>query len=141
MANTNSLSFPNLFNVSQNKVSVAEDTASIVNRTRLMMLTEPTELYHSPDFGLGLKEHLWKYNNENEVAIIKDKFIQQLRLYEPCVIPEKTQFISGLLYTGTDTQNIHHDHNILKLTAVISTIYGDTLELDIDALRQEMFKQ
>lgn len=141
MANTTSLAFPNIFNVSQNKVAVTQDTASIVNRTRLLMLTQPTELYHSPDFGLGLKEHLWKYNSDNEIAIIKDKFINQLRLHEPSVIPEKTQFVDGLLYTGTDTSNIQQDYNTLKITAVISTKYGDTLELDIDSLRQSIFNR
>lgn len=139
MSNTTSLNFPNLFNVSQNKVAVAEDTASIVNRTRLLMLTQPTELYHSPNFGLGLKEHLWKYNSDNEKAIIKDKLIQQLRLHEPCVIPEKTEFIDGLLYSGTDTDNITHDHNSLKMTAVIATKYGDKLDLDIGELQKSIF--
>lgn len=139
MANTTSLSFPNLFNISQNKVAVAEDNASIVNRTRLMMLTQPTELYHSPNFGLGLREHLWKYNNNNEKAIIKDKLIQQLRLHEPCVIPEKTEFIDGLVYSGTDTDSITQDYNSLKLTAVIATKYGDTLDIDIRELQKEIF--
>lgn len=139
MANTTSLNFPNLFNVSQNTVAVVEDTASIVNRTRLMMLTQPTELYNNPNFGLGLKEHLWKYNNGNEQEIIKDKLIHQLRLHEPCVIPEDTQLIDGLLYSGTSTNQHQQDYNSLKLTAVLSTVYGDKLNLDIHKLAQEIF--
>lgn len=61
---TNSLSFPNMFDVARNKVGVISDNESIVNRSRLLILTEPTELYHNPDFGVGLKRHLWHYNTE-----------------------------------------------------------------------------
>ena len=57
MANTSSISFPNMFDVTGNCVSVVEDSQSIVNRTRLLMLTEPTELYMNPDFGVGLKKY------------------------------------------------------------------------------------
>ena len=75
MANTTSLSFPNLFDVARNQVSVTEDVQSVVNRSRLLILTEPTELYNNPDFGVGLKRHIWQYNNDNQKAIIKDRIL------------------------------------------------------------------
>ena len=62
---------------------------SIVNRSKLLILTEPTELYNNPDFGVGLKRHLFQYNNENQKAIIRDRIVEQLRLHEPCVDPDK----------------------------------------------------
>lgn len=79
-----------MFDVARNKVGVLSDNESIVNRSRLLILTEPTELYHNPNFGVGLKRHLWHYNTENEKAILKDRIVEQLRLHEPCCAPDKT---------------------------------------------------
>ena len=58
MAETTSLAFPNMFNIATNQVSVIEDTTSVANRTRLLILTEPTELYNNPDFGVLPYQHL-----------------------------------------------------------------------------------
>ena len=69
---TSSLNWPNIFDVSRNRCAVAEDNASIVSRTKLMILTEPTELYMNPSYGVGLKRHMFKYNTENEKQIIKN---------------------------------------------------------------------
>ena len=88
MASTTSLSFPTMFDVARNTVSVVEDTKSVVNRTRLLILTEPTELYMNPDFGVGLRRHIWQYNVDNQKAIIKDRIIEQLRKHELCVKPD-----------------------------------------------------
>lgn len=127
---TNSLNWPNMFDVSRNRCAVAEDNASIVNRVKLMILTEPTELYMNPTYGVGLKRHLFKYNTENERAIIKDRIVQQLKLWEPEVDADKTEFADGLLYTG-DQNSIKQDYNQLNMTITLRTIYGDTLTVDL----------
>lgn len=125
---TNSLAFPNIFNVSQNKVAVLEGNASIVNRSRLLIMTEPTELYNNPDFGVGLKRHLWQYNTENQKAIIKDRIIEQLRKHEPCCTPEKTTFADGLLFSEQSSLP-EQKYNELEMTVGIASIYGDMLEV------------
>ena len=56
---TNSLAWPSMFDVARNKVSVIEDNQSVVNRSKLLILTDPTELYMNPNFGVGLKKYLW----------------------------------------------------------------------------------
>ena len=133
MANTNSIAFPNMFDVARNKVSTISDNASIVNRSRLLILTEPTELYNEPNFGVGLKQYLWHYNTANTKAIIQDKIIDQLRLHEPCCVPEETQFSDGLLFTGSsDSINRMQDNNRLKMTVAIQTIYSQTADIDFD---------
>lgn len=131
MANTTSLKFPNLFDVSRNRMSIAEDNSSIVNRVRLMMLTDPTELYMNPSYGLGLKKYLFQYNNDNVLAIIQDKLIEQLRLWEPCVDADKTVVQRGLLISGSDNSDAQ-DHNHLKFTVILTTKYGQKLEVNID---------
>ena len=133
MASTTSLSYPYLFDVARNVVSVAEDTAAVVNRTKLLIQTEPTELYMNPDFGVGLKRHIWQYNNENQKAIIKDRIIEQLRLHEPCVKAEETQIADGLLFTGSDDGVTYsQDFNRLKMTVALKTVFGDSVEVKLN---------
>lgn len=132
MAYTNSWAWPNIFNVSQNQVNVVEDNKSIVSRTRLLILSEPTSLFNSPDFGVGLKRHLWQYNTENQKAIIKDRIVAQLKLNEPSVFPEKTQYANGLLFTGSPSDDINQDYNQLKMTVALVTNYNETLEVTVE---------
>lgn len=133
MASTNSLSFPYIFDVARNSVSVAADTASVVSRVKLLILTEPTELHMNPGFGVGLKRHIWQYNNENQKAIIKDRIIEQLKLHEPCVIADETQIADGLLFTGsTDSGLPAQDFNRLKMTVALTTVFGDSVEVKLN---------
>ena len=133
MSRTTSLNFPNLFDVSRNKVSVIKDNSSVVNRCRLLILTEPTELYNSPTFGVGLKQYLFQYNNENTKAIIRNRITDQLREHEPCVEADETSFADGLLLTGSISDNLaEQDYNELKMTVGLHTIFGDTLTIDIN---------
>lgn len=127
---TSSLNWPNIFDVSRNRCAVAEDNSSIVSRTKLMILTEPTELYMNPSYGVGLKRHMFKYNTENEKALIKDRIVAQLKLWEPRVDADKTQFSDGLLYTG-DINTIGQDYNTLNMTISLMTTYGDTVTVEL----------
>lgn len=127
---TSSLNWPNIFDVSRNKCAVAEDNSAIVNRVKLMILTEPTELYMNPTYGVGLKQHLFKYNTENEKALIRDRIVEQLKLWEPRVDADKTEFSDGLLYTG-DVNTIGRNDNTLNITITLRTTYGDSLNVDL----------
>ena len=116
-----SFAFPNMFDVSRNTVNVYTDTKAITTRVKLLMLTDPTELHMVPNFGLGLKKYLFTYNNDNTIALIRDKLIEQLRLWEPAVIPEETKVERGLAYTGSATEESEVDINHLKLTVTLTT--------------------
>ena len=134
MAETTSLAFPNMFNIANNQVSVLENTTSVANRTRLLILSEPTELYNEPDFGVGLKRHLWKYNNDAEKGLVKDRITQQLRLHEPCVYPDKTQYSDGLLFSGDQTQhNPALDSNTLALTVALQTKFNEEVNITLNS--------
>ena len=130
MANTTSLAFPRMFDVSQNKVSVLSDSVSIVNRTRLLMLTDPTALYNEPEQGVGLRRYMGRYNTENVRAEVKDRIVEQLRVYEPCVVPDKTEWTDGLIFTG-QPNDIRIKPNKLEMTVALKTIYDSTASLDI----------
>lgn len=132
MALTNSIAFPNMFDVARNKVAILQDDDSIVNRTKLLFLTEPTELYKNLNQGVGLRQHLWKYNTDNVGAMIRDKIVEQLRLHEPCVFPDQTSFSDSLL--SEETGNVEHfnDANRFKMTVGLKTIFGTTAEVITD---------
>ena len=130
MANTTSLAFPRMFDVAQNKVSVLTDSISIVNRTRLLMLTDPTALYNEPEQGVGLRRYIGRYNTENVRAEVRDRIVEQLRAYEPCVVPDKTEWADGLIFTG-QPDDIHIKPHKLEMTVALKTIYDSTASLDI----------
>ena len=130
--NTTSIGFPNLFDVSRNRVATISNNASVANRVRLLLLTEPTELYMNPRFGVGLKRFLFQYNNENVIAQIKDRLIEQLRLWEPCVDADKTTVVRGLVYSGRSVVEAAAETNRLNLTITVYTIYGDKLDISVN---------
>ena len=132
MANTTSWAFPNMFDVSQNRVATLEDSTSIVNRTRLLILTDPTSLYNEPTQGLGIRRFMGQYNTENKKAEIRDLTVEQLRLFEPCVVPDDTQWASGLMFTGQIDDN-RIKANTLEMTMSLRTIYDSTVSVDLNS--------
>lgn len=131
-AKTTSWAFPNMFNITNNQISIIEDSASVANRTRLLILSEPTELYNNPDFGVGLKRHLWKYNNDSEKGLVRDRITEQLRLHEPCVYPDKTQYSDGLLFSGNSNGTPALDSNTLSLTVALQTVFKDVAQFTLN---------
>lgn len=133
---TSSITWPKMFDISRNKLAVYEDNRSVVNRTKLLMLSDPTELYMEPNFGVGLKKYLWQYNNDNQKARIKDDIISQLRSHEPCCIPDDTQFADGLLYTGTSgVQTVKDEQQSLKMTVAIKTTFSTIANINTSDLQ------
>lgn len=135
MALTTSLAFPNMFNISNNSVSVYEDLQSVTSRTRLLLLTSPTELYNSDDFGVGLKNYIWQYNTVNTSAIIQQKIQSQLALHEPCVEADKTIFSDGLQYTSDPTtgQSTVVPGNELDMTVAVTTTFKSSATIDLNS--------
>ena len=135
---TTSLAFPQMFDTVRNQVSTYGGNKSIVNRSRLLILTNPTEMYNSPTLGVGLKQYLWQYNTSNVKAIIQAKIKEQLKEHEPCVDSEKTQFADGLLFTGEpNVENINNNPNELKMTVGLQTIYNDRVDVAIDLSEEQ----
>lgn len=131
MANTCSWKFPDMFNVAQNKINLVVDEASVVNRTRLLLLTEPGELYNEPDFGVGLKRYIWQYNNSNTRAIMKDRIREQIRIdkNEPCVEADEISFEDSLT-AHEETDKI--SANELHLTVNLPVTFGGTANIPLD---------
>lgn len=130
--NTSSIGFPNLFDVSRNRVATMTDNASVASRVKLLLMTEPTELYMNPTYGVGLKRFMFQYNNDNVLAQIKDRLIEQLRLWEPCVDAEKTSVVRGLAYSGDGQVRSATEDNRLNITVTVYTIYGTQLDITVN---------
>lgn len=136
MAQTSSIAFPNMIDPVRNTVNTYEDNQSVVNRSRLLLLTEPTELYNEPTFGAGLRRFIWQYNTVNNKARIKDKIIEQLDTFEPCVDATKTTFADGLLFTeGALDVNDYSNMNNVKMTVALKTKFGADLSIDFSDLQ------
>lgn len=128
-----SVSWPNMFDVSRGKLSLYSNSRSITNRVKLLLLSEPTELYMEPNFGVGLRKHIFKYNNDNVIALIQDELIEQLRLWEPSVIPEKTKVERGPAHSWnpSDPATVSQRMNTLDLKITIYTIYDEELSFSV----------
>lgn len=128
-----SWSWPNLFDVARSKVNLYSNTKSLTNRVKLLLLTEPTELYMEPNFGVGLRKHIFKYNNDNVIALIQDELIEQLRLWEPGVIPEETKVVRGPNHNWDPSKwdTVSDRMNILDLQITIKTSYMRTISFNI----------
>ena len=134
MAKTSSIRFPNMIDPARNIVNVATDGDSVANRCKLLILTEPTELYNEPKFGVGLKRYLWQYNTPSTEAIIHDKIRDQLDKWEPCVYAQNTEFASGLLFTESSVPDNTQSFNQLKMTVALKTKFGEDLDVTLDDL-------
>lgn len=140
MANTTSLAWPNLFNISQNRVAVYEDNKSVVSRGRLLMLTEPTEVYNEPDQGVGLRRYMWRYNHDNVKVEICDRSKIQFGLHDPVVDAPNIQWADGLKFTGAEDniETVNDKATHLKMTMALPTTYGELVKIDLnDMVRGE----
>jgi phage baseplate assembly protein W len=134
MSLTNSIAFPNMFNISNNSVAVYEDLQSVTNRTKLLLLASPTELYNNPDFGVGLKQYMWQYNSPNLRPIIEQNIKEQLSLHEPCAIPNETIFADGLQYTNPDLGQVTVENgNQLNMTVAVVTTFGSQANINLNS--------
>lgn len=118
-----SWAWPNIFDVARGKVDLYTNTRSLTNRIKLLLLTEPTELYNEPTFGVGLKKHIFKYNNDNVIALIQDELIEQLRYWEPGVIPEDTTVVRGPRHNWDPEkrETVNEVMNTLELKVTVKT--------------------
>lgn len=131
MANTSSISFPNMISVTQNKVNLLSDTASVANRVKLLMLTEPTELYNEPNFGVGLKRYIGRYNTDNVKAEIAQRTQEQVRIHEPSVDASSIEWSKGLEITGHNSYRKQDTSSNCDMTLKMTTNFQTSLSIDV----------
>ncbi|MCM1224572.1 MAG: hypothetical protein NC548_60000 [Lachnospiraceae bacterium] len=136
MANATSIAWPNMFNISQNRVAVYEDNKAIVSRGRLLMLTESTEVYNEPDQGVGLKRYMYRYHHDNVKAEICDRAKVQFGLHDPKVDAPNIQWADGLKFTGSEDniETVNSGASHLKMTMALPTTYGEVINMNLNDL-------
>jgi hypothetical protein len=125
-----------MFDSIKGQVMTLEDGASVANRTSLLVQTDPTELYNSVDFGVGIRKWLFQYNvPEIVIPQIEQRLREQLIKYEPYSIPEKSTVSPGLEVTEADVDPYSFlaqtvDPNHLKITMKIPMINNEEAEMN-----------
>lgn len=120
-----------MINIAQNSIGILQDSNSIKNRLALLIKTEPTELFMNPEFGVGLKQYMWQYNNDTMRPIIEQKLVDKITQFEPSVIPESIEFKQTHDASITDATVTQEEANTFNITIVMQTNYGDTIEITI----------
>lgn len=129
-----------MFDVSKGQALLFSDAKSICNRIKLLLLTDPTEMHMNPNFGVGLRKYMFNYNNENTIARIKDNLVEQLRLWEPAVDPDKTVVKRSTSSGGSaELDTSVGELNKLKLTISVTAINSDVIQFEIDQSDIEKF--
>lgn len=132
MANTTSIAFPNMISVTQNKVNLMSDTESVANRVKLLILSEPTELYNEPEFGVGLKRYIGRYNNNAVKSEIAERTRAQVSVNEPCVQPSTIEWSNGLEVTGHNLTRPQDTNGDCDMTLKMTTTFKTTLTIDVE---------
>lgn len=130
---TTSLSFPNLIDVSRNRLGVLTDDESVTNRVSCLLRINQTEVYNIPELGSSLEKYLFTYNNDNQRAIMKDFILRQLDAWEPQVDAAQSTVEDGLLFEEDGLESIKEELQHVKLTVKMKTMYGTTANLNLDS--------
>jgi phage baseplate assembly protein W len=63
--------------------STSADKKLVLENMKAILLTNPGERVHMPEFGVGLRRFLFELNDAQLAAVIREKIIQQINKYEP----------------------------------------------------------
>lgn len=104
---TNSIRFPNIFNLNSGVTSVESQYTSINRCIALILTTAPGELLGDPDFGCGLYERLFNAYTPDESALIKDDIVDSLTKYEKRITITKEDITIEPVDNDEHRYNIH----------------------------------
>ena len=103
---TNSIKFPNIFNLNSGITSIESQYTSINRCIALILTTAHGELLGDPDFGCGLYEKLFNAYTSNETELIKNDIVDSLTKYEKRITITKEDI------TIEPTEDDEHKYNI-----------------------------
>lgn len=83
---TNSIKFPDVFNLTNGNTNVDTEFTSINRCIGLILTTAKGELLGDPDYGCTLYERLFNGYNEAQVELIKGDIVEALTKYEKRII-------------------------------------------------------
>ena len=83
---TNSIKFPNVFNLTTGDTNIDSEFTSINRCIGLILTTGKGELLGDPDYGCTLYERLFNGYTDTEADLIKNDIIEALTKYEKRII-------------------------------------------------------
>lgn len=108
---TNSIKFPDIFNIYNGDTQVDSQYTSINRCIGLILTTGKGELLGDPDFGANLYEMLFNLDSETLQEEIKNNIKESVEKYEKRVTLN-TEDISISYDVNTKTYSIHIKYNI-----------------------------
>jgi phage baseplate assembly protein W len=109
---TNSIKFPNIFNLNSGTVDTDTQYTSINRCIALILTTAPGELLGDPNFGCGLYTKLFDTYTPNESEMIKDDIVDALTKYENRIIITKDDITIETSDANTHKYNIHLSYKL-----------------------------
>jgi phage baseplate assembly protein W len=104
---TNSIKFPNIFNLNSGATSIESQYTSINRCIALILTTAHGELLGDPDFGCGLYEKLFNAYTSNETELIKNDIVNSLTKYEKRITITKEDITIESVNNDEHRYNIH----------------------------------
>ena len=83
---TNSIKFPNIFNLESGNTSLDSEYTSINRCLALILTTAKGELLGDPDYGCTLYEQLFNNYTEERQSIIKNDIVDSINKFEKRII-------------------------------------------------------
>ena len=83
---TNSIKFPNMFNLESGNTSLDSEYTSINRCLALILTTAKGELLGDPDYGCTLYEQLFNNYTEERQTIIKNDIVDSINKFEKRII-------------------------------------------------------
>lgn len=87
----NTISFPNMFNVNNAKLStnLSYNTKSIHESLKSLILVNPGELLGDPAYGCGIRRELFNIKSNINVNELKNTIVRAINKYIPQIIVSK----------------------------------------------------
>lgn len=128
---TNSIKFPNIFNLSTGDTDIEEQYNSINKCLALLLTTAKGELLGDPNFGCSLYEQLFNPYVEKQKDIIIKEIVDSISKYEKRVLVNDTD-----INIEEDTEDRHtyiiHISYKLRNSNLSNTTYVNISEEDIN---------
>lgn len=115
----NTISFPNMFNIINNKLStnLSYNIKSINESLKSLLLTSPGELLGDPAYGCRMKEKIFDIKSFNDIHEIKSLIIEAVNKYVPRIHlihsniiifnnPNNNKYKISLRYTIKNTNEV-----------------------------------
>ena len=120
----NTISFPNMFNVNNSRLStnLSYSYKSISESLKSLILTNPGELLGDPAYGCGFRQSLFDVKSDINVSELKNTVLTAINKYLPQIITN-----TSLIKIYGDSNSNHY--KLIIYYRLVDTVENQTFEL------------